>query len=144
MNMSGESGEAYEPRLLDMQMRRAECIAARRGLADVHDVPQAGRVADRGAEDAGRVVWLACRRRWTRRRLKELQGRRLMGQHYTRDTVEVSAYCTRCGKMTPHTVSDRRLGYCIPCYERPIEKAPAAVPAAAPQPGLFDQMEKES
>jgi hypothetical protein len=25
--------------------------------------------------------------------------------------------------MTPHTVSDRRLGYCIPCYDKPLPEA---------------------
>jgi hypothetical protein len=48
-----------------------------------------------------------------------------MGQHYTRDTIEVSAHCGKCGKMTPHTVSDRRLGYCIPCYDKPQVEKPA-------------------
>ena len=46
-----------------------------------------------------------------------------MGHHFTRDTIEASAYCNKCGKMTPHTVSDRRLGYCIPCYEKPLPPA---------------------
>lgn len=43
-----------------------------------------------------------------------------MGHHFTRDTVEVSAWCNKCGKMTQHTVTDRRLGYCIPCYQKPL------------------------
>ena len=46
-----------------------------------------------------------------------------MSQHYTRGTVEASAYCNKCGKMTMHTVSDRRLGYCIPCYQKPLPEA---------------------
>jgi hypothetical protein len=42
-----------------------------------------------------------------------------MSQHFTKSTIEVSAYCRPCGKFTAHTVSDGRLGYCIPCYEKP-------------------------
>ena len=44
-------------------------------------------------------------------------------QHFTRSTIEVSAYCNKYSKMTPHTVSDRRLGYCIPCYDKPLPEA---------------------
>jgi len=52
-------------------------------------------------------------------------------QHYPRDTIEVSGYCNKCGKMTPHTVSDRRLGYCIPCYDKPLPEAkPPKEPSA--------------
>jgi hypothetical protein len=61
-----------------------------------------------------------------------------MTQHYTRNTVSASAWCNKCGKQTQHTVSDRRLGYCIPCYERPL---PKQEPKAAPERGLFDEME---
>lgn len=42
-----------------------------------------------------------------------------MGQHYTSLTLEVSAWCNKCGKMTPHRVADKRLQYCLPCYDRP-------------------------
>jgi hypothetical protein len=59
-----------------------------------------------------------------------------MTQHYTRDTVSVAAWCKACGGMTMHTVSDRRLGYCIPCYEKPLPATPAPPP---PEPGLFDE-----
>jgi hypothetical protein len=52
-------------------------------------------------------------------------------QHYPRDTIEVSGYCNKCGKMTPRTVSDRRLGYCIPCYDKPLPEAkPPKEPSA--------------
>jgi ribosomal protein L44E len=40
-----------------------------------------------------------------------------MSQHYTLATVEVSAWCNRCRKNTPHRVAERRLQYCIPCWE---------------------------
>lgn len=41
-----------------------------------------------------------------------------MGQHYTSLTVETSAWCNKCGKMTPHRVADKRLQYCLPCYKK--------------------------
>ncbi len=46
-----------------------------------------------------------------------------MGQHYTRHTVETSAWCNKCGKNTPHRVADKRLQYCIPCYEESAVKS---------------------
>lgn len=49
-----------------------------------------------------------------------------MSQHYTKNTIETSAWCNKCGKMTAHTVSDRRLGYCIPCYQKPLSEAKVA------------------
>ena len=49
-----------------------------------------------------------------------------MSQHYPRNTVSVAAWCKKCQGMTQHTVSDRRLGYCIPCMEKPL---PVAKPA---------------
>jgi hypothetical protein len=61
-----------------------------------------------------------------------------MSQHYTRNTVSAAAWCNKCGKETEHTVSDRRLGYCVPCYNKPI---PAAAPKPAPEAGLFDDFD---
>jgi len=48
-----------------------------------------------------------------------------MGQHYTSLTVECSAWCNKCGKMTQHRVADKRLQYCLPCYDRPKPEAKA-------------------
>lgn len=59
-----------------------------------------------------------------------------MSQHYTRSTVSTAAWCNKCGKETQHIVSDRRLGYCIPCYQRPRPAAPARL---VPERGLFDE-----
>ena len=39
-----------------------------------------------------------------------------MTQHYTLNTIEASAWCSKYGKMTPHRVAGRRLSYCIPCF----------------------------
>lgn len=47
-----------------------------------------------------------------------------MGQHYTRNTVETAAWCGKCGKSTPHRVADKRLQYCIPCFDKPAQPAP--------------------
>lgn len=43
-----------------------------------------------------------------------------MVQHYTLGTVEVSAWCNECRKDTPHRVAERRLQYCIPCWEKSL------------------------
>jgi hypothetical protein len=42
-------------------------------------------------------------------------------QHYTRNTVSVSAYCSKCGKSTPHRVDGVRRGPCLECI-RKLEK----------------------
>jgi hypothetical protein len=35
-----------------------------------------------------------------------------MSKHYTKNTVEVTVYCSTCNKNTPHYVFDKRLGRC--------------------------------
>lgn len=64
-----------------------------------------------------------------------------MVQHYTLNTVEVSEWCNRCRKNTPHRVADRRLQFCIPCWERGQAESQAAKDAprepAAEQQKLF-------
>lgn len=47
-----------------------------------------------------------------------------MAQHYTRNTVSVSALCARCGKFTQHRIDDRRVGPCLDCIARPAEPRP--------------------
>jgi ribosomal protein L44E len=54
-----------------------------------------------------------------------------MGQHFTRNTVEASAWCQTCSKMTPHRVSDRRLRHCLSCAERKQQEGARAKTAAA-------------
>jgi hypothetical protein len=38
-----------------------------------------------------------------------------VAQHYTRSTLEASSWCAPCGKNTPHSVFDRRIGACLIC-----------------------------
>jgi len=65
-----------------------------------------------------------------------------MSQHFTRATVEASAWCARCWRLTPHVVSDRRLQYCIPCYQKNGAAQIKSKPAApSPSPTLFDNDE---
>ena len=54
-------------------------------------------------------------------------------QHYTRNTVEASAWCKKCGKATPHRVDGVKLGACIPCLDKLNADADARK-AGAPAP----------
>lgn len=58
-------------------------------------------------------------------------------QHYTEATVETSAWCSKCGKNTPHRVAAKRLQYCLTCYDKPKPPAPDPPPAPAEQIKLF-------
>lgn len=59
-------------------------------------------------------------------------------QHYTRNTVEVSEWCRKCGKPTMHRVDGVKLGPCLVC----MEKATAdPSPPAAAQDDNAQQME---
>jgi len=55
-----------------------------------------------------------------------------MGQHYSLSTVEASEWCSKCAKYTPHRVARRKLGCCIPCWER--SKAESDAEKAKPKP----------
>lgn len=35
-----------------------------------------------------------------------------MAEHYTRNTTGVFRFCNRCGRLTMHKVSNRRIGLC--------------------------------
>lgn len=35
-----------------------------------------------------------------------------MSEHYTRNTTGVLKFCNRCGKMTMHKVTNKRIGLC--------------------------------
>lgn len=50
-----------------------------------------------------------------------------MTEHYTRNTVSVSAWCPKCQKQTMHRVDAGHLGPCLPCMEN-AENAHAVMP----------------
>jgi|HubBroStandDraft_4_1064222.scaffolds.fasta_scaffold1297722_1 hypothetical protein len=66
-----------------------------------------------------------------------------MTQHYTTNTVEASAWCKKCAKNTPHRVADRRLQYCLPCFERSEKQSAADKKAAASRARLAAFHERE-
>jgi len=41
-----------------------------------------------------------------------------MPEHYTRNTLECTVYCKRCGKDTQHRVDGGRRGPCLECIKR--------------------------
>ena len=41
-----------------------------------------------------------------------------MTQHFTRNTISISAWCPKCQKHTQHRVDDRRKGPCLDCIDR--------------------------
>lgn len=45
-------------------------------------------------------------------------GERTMGQHFTKNTLETTAYCGRCKKDTQHRVDGGRKGPCLSCIAR--------------------------
>lgn len=55
-----------------------------------------------------------------------------MAQHYTRNTVEVSAWCKKCRKDTMHRVDGVKLGPCLPCMNKPL--TPTLPSIAEPEP----------
>ena len=38
-----------------------------------------------------------------------------MGEHYTKNTLETTAYCGKCGEFTQHRVDGGRRGPCLQC-----------------------------
>jgi hypothetical protein len=63
-----------------------------------------------------------------------------MGHHYTKNTIEASAWCRVCNRHTPHRVCDRRLDSCLNCIERLNREHAerAAKPAPPTQENLFN------
>lgn len=41
-----------------------------------------------------------------------------MSEHYSKQTVSVSAFCAKCNKHTEHRVDKGRLGPCVRCVEK--------------------------
>jgi ribosomal protein L44E len=52
-----------------------------------------------------------------------------MSQHYTKNTVSVSAFCPKCKKPTQHRIDGHKIGPCLDCLARPIVKAAPRVDA---------------
>ena len=57
-----------------------------------------------------------------------------MPEHYTRNTVEATCWCNKCGKMTQHRIDDGRRGPCLE-HETPVKPKPES---KRKEPGLFD------
>lgn len=60
-----------------------------------------------------------------------------MSEHYTKNTIEVSAWCGKCARFTQHRVDDGRKGPCLRCIERLGARQKLADPPAARQRELF-------
>lgn len=63
-----------------------------------------------------------------------------MGEHYTKNTVSASVWCTKCYRITEHNVYLGTLGPCTICLKK-LDDAAAArklEPATAKQANLFD------
>jgi len=41
-----------------------------------------------------------------------------MPEHYTKNTLECTAWCNKCANFTQHRVDTGRRGPCIPCIEK--------------------------
>jgi hypothetical protein len=46
-----------------------------------------------------------------------------MPEHYTRNTLECTAYCNVCERMTQHRVYDGRRGHCLEHQAPELSKA---------------------
>ena len=51
-----------------------------------------------------------------------------MTEHYSKATVEVSEWCKKCHKFTPHRVLGGKLAGCKVCEAQPAKPKPAAPP----------------
>lgn len=43
--------------------------------------------------------------------------------HFTKNTVEASAWCLKCNRQTLHAIADGRIGACLVCFQRLEEEA---------------------
>ena len=57
-----------------------------------------------------------------------------MKHFFSKNTVEASIWCTKCGKPTPHAIADGRPMHCKVCQEKPL---PESKPAPPQTGGLF-------
>ena len=58
-------------------------------------------------------------------------------QHYTSNTVSVSAWCNKCSKFTQYAVSHGRKSYCLDCVARYDAQPKVKKPEAPVQENLF-------
>jgi ribosomal protein L44E len=59
------------------------------------------------------------------------KGATVMAEHYTKNTVQVQAYCNKCRRQTSHRVNGGRKGSCLECVAK-LEKEHAARANEAP------------
>lgn len=59
-----------------------------------------------------------------------------MGEHYTRNTVEASAWCGKCNGYTQHRIDGVRKGPCLKCIAK-LDKAHDERVKPAKQENLF-------
>jgi hypothetical protein len=60
-----------------------------------------------------------------------------MPEHFTRNTVEASFWCSKCAKMTMHRVDGVKRGPCLVCMERLATSPAPKKPKAVEQGALF-------
>jgi hypothetical protein len=53
-----------------------------------------------------------------------------MTQHFTKNTVEASFYCNKCGHTTMHRIDNGRKGPCLECIKLLDDKHNAKDPQA--------------
>lgn len=58
-----------------------------------------------------------------------------MKEHFSKNTVEASLWCKKCGKFTMHSVVRGLQGTCLTCMTEPLKTVPKKPPAT--QRGLF-------
>jgi DNA-directed RNA polymerase subunit RPC12/RpoP len=58
-----------------------------------------------------------------------------MPEHFTRNTVSASYWCSKCGKPTMHRVDGVKRGPCLDCLTKP---SPKPQTKAYPQIEMFD------
>ena len=63
-----------------------------------------------------------------------------MPEHYTKNTLECTAWCNKCEKMTQHRVDTGRRGPCIPC----MAKREADNQVERIKKGLAEEQRKEA
>jgi hypothetical protein len=66
-----------------------------------------------------------------------------MSFHYTKNTVEASAWCLRCNRVTMHRVDQGRIGPCLECCAK-LDAAHKERSEVSPDPtgrqrGLWDE-----